>query len=430
VSRPADATPWRVGHLHLHDGRFEIEPGPTPALVIFWWRSLPLGMQRFLDGELPLARDIAIAWAGPWLARQAAAREPLLGGPLSAGSDGQVRLQVCDAWRAFDDPQAMDRLAAPALEATGALSVIVCTRDRPQALAACLRALAAQAGRPHEVIVVDNAADGSARAACAGLPGVRYLHEPRPGLSIARNAGLSACRSEFAAFTDDDVVAHPQWTRELMRAFGHAAKPDVVTGLVLPAELRTAAQRRFQFDLGGFGENFVPLLYDQRFFAEAMPYGAQVWRIGAGANMAFRRDVFERAGFFDERLGAGAAGCSEDSELWYRVLAGGGTCLYEPRAVVMHHHREDDAVLHEQQRAYMRGHVAALYVQYRRHGHRGNLRRVWRQLPRHFASVAARSLRAGAWSRLRLLGAEVAGWAEGLRLGWTLKPEPKASSPP
>jgi len=51
------------------------------------------------------------------------------------------------------------------------------------------------------------------------------------------------------------------------------------------------------------------------FFGPQVAYGVPVWAIGAGANMAFRREAFERVGVFDERLGAGATGCSEDFAL-------------------------------------------------------------------------------------------------------------------
>jgi GT2 family glycosyltransferase len=123
------------------------------------------------------------------------------------------------------------------------------------------------------------------------------------------------------------------------------------------------------------------------------PLGVPVWRIGAGANMAFRREVFERLGGFDERLGAGAAGCSEDSEMWYRVLAAGHSCRYEPAAVVRHQHRADLDGVRRQSRAYLDGHVAALLVQYARHRDPGNLRRLLVALPRYYAGRALRSAR-------------------------------------
>jgi hypothetical protein len=105
-------------------------------------------------------------------------------------------------------------------------------------------------------------------------------------------------------------------------------------------------------------------------------YSVPVWRIGAGADMAVRRRVLDLVGPFDERLGAGAAGCSEDSELWYRVLAAGFTCRYEPAAEVAHQHRDDLPAVRRQARAYMEGHVTALAVQYGRSRKVGELRRA------------------------------------------------------
>ena len=192
---------------------------------------------------------------------------------------------------------------------------------------------------------------------------------------------------------------------------------DAVTGLVLPARLDTVAQRFFQFDLQGFGHGCIPLVYDQRFFAETCPAGAQVWRIGAGANMAFRRAVFDRVGGFDERLGAGASGCSEDSELWYRLLAGGGSCCFEPRAVVQHHHREDWDGLRRQIRAYAKGHVSALFVQADRFGHRGNLHRMFIQMPAYYIKTAFQAVRDGDGRRGQILRDEIFGWLKGLTYG-------------
>jgi GT2 family glycosyltransferase len=137
--------------------------------------------------------------------------------------------------------------------------------------------------------------------------------------------------------------------------------------------------------LWSFNREFRRRTFDARYFARMRARGVPVWHVGAGANMAIRRHAFSRVGLFDERLGAGAAGCSEDSELWYRVLADGWSCQYEPAAVVFHFHRPDLDGLRRQWHAYMRGHVAALLVQFSRHRHWGNLRRILLQLPVFYA---------------------------------------------
>jgi GT2 family glycosyltransferase len=164
-----------------------------------------------------------------------------------------------------------------------------------------------------------------------------------------------------------------------------------VTGLILPAELETEAQCIFE-KVWTFGRGFQRRDFGPLFFSDTRKQVCPAWEIGAGANMAFRREVFDKIGGFDERLDAGAAGCSGDSEFWYRILHAGGVRRYEPSAVLYHFHRRTPEGLRAQIRAYMRGHVAALLVQYERTGERGNLRRIYRSLPKWYLRQGLRRL--------------------------------------
>jgi hypothetical protein len=128
----------------------------------------------------------------------------------------------------------------------------------------------------------------------------------------------------------------------------------------------------------------------------------------------FDREVFEKVGFFDERLGAGAAGCSDDSEFWHRVLTHGGVCRYEPSAVAYHFHRRDWAGLSDQIFYYMRGHAAALLVQFERSGDLGNLRRALLTMPLMYARRTVRYLVKKPAECDRFLGREIAGYFSGL----------------
>lgn len=130
--------------------------------------------------------------------------------------------------------------------------------------------------------------------------------------------------------------------------------------------------------------------------------------------MAFRRSIFDEIGLFDERLDVGAAGCSGDSEYWYRILAAGHTCRYEPGAVLFHHHRLAMAGLESQIFHYMRGHVAALMVQHERTGDRGNLRRAFLSMPLYYARQATARMIHGPTPRNRMLSQQVRGAAAGL----------------
>lgn len=413
---------WTLVHLDLQTAR-ELPRHECSVYLVLFWGALPLGARSFLPEETPLRHDQLLALASTWMAEQVASRGLDGRGFVQAGFDGKpIKRQPAGSPVSMGRVmQMLDAHAAFQPRDASALSVIVCTRDRPQALAGCLRSLLAQHCPAGEVLVVDNSSTGSAREACDRFAGVRYVHEPRPGLSVARNRGLAEGRGEFLAFTDDDVEASRGWTAELLRAF-EVSGADAVTGLVLPATLDDPAQQSFQFEMGAFGASYLPCEFGDQFFSRNRSRGVQVWRVGAGANMAFRRQVFNRIGGFDERLGAGASGCSEDSELWYRLLAVGGRCYYDPRAVVGHHHRGDWNALVGQIRAYLRGHASALIVQYDHSGDRGNLRRLFLQLPRYLLVTLLRSLLRGRGIRLRLAWAELRGWIDALqywlRPGW------------
>ena len=93
-------------------------------------------------------------------------------------------------------------------------SVIVCTRNRPDDLAACLASLAAQTRPPDELVVVD-ASDDERNARCIetwaaarALPAARVVRTA-PGLTRQRNIGVAHARGDVLTFLDDDVVLEP-----------------------------------------------------------------------------------------------------------------------------------------------------------------------------------------------------------------------------
>ncbi|MGH2626553.1 MAG: glycosyltransferase, partial [Anaerolineales bacterium] len=178
--------------------------------------------------------------------------------------------------------------------------------------------------------------------------GVRVISTENRGLSSARNTCLAAASGEIIAYTDDDVIVDPGWIGALARVF--AADPDVmaVTGLVMPAALDTPAQVLFE-KYGGFGRGYVRWWYAAE---DPGPLGMRfggAGRFGTGANMAYRRTVFDRIGPFDPALDVGTVtNGGGDLEMFFRVLKTGYTLVYEPAAIVFHRHRETYAELRRQ----------------------------------------------------------------------------------
>lgn len=226
-----------------------------------------------------------------------------------------------------------------------ALSVVVCTRERPDDLARCLRALAEQTLRPLDVVVVDNAPLTARTEEVARSAGVRYVREPVAGLNRARNAGLLAARCSRIAYTDDDAVPEPDWAAALL---GVLEEPDVaaVAGAMLPLEVETEAQRLFERYLGGEAGRRDR---DRRRIFERPFLPAGAGQVGAGANMAFRREALEAVGGFDPAFDAGTPTESGgDTEIFGRLLAAGYRLVYEPGVRVLHRHRRSRGELRRQ----------------------------------------------------------------------------------
>lgn len=268
-------------------------------------------------------------------------------------------------------------------------SVVICTRNRSKELQACLRSMQLFQIRPAEIIVVDNGSSGNdTQQVVQNFPDVVYVREDRAGLDIARNTGIRHAKGEFIVFADDDTIQHPHWLPQILAPFEDKAV-HAVAGLVITNELLTQAQFLFEQNWS-FNRGYVPVVYDHAYLQANAGTGAPVWKIGAGANMAFRKSAFERCGVFHEHLDAGAAGCNGDSEMWFRILKNGGAVVYNPAAIVFHTHRKTITELRSQIRFYMRGFVTAALIQRRLDPHQRYLHHLLVTLPMYYAKRTAR----------------------------------------
>ena len=246
------------------------------------------------------------------------------------------------------------------------VTIIVCTRDRTQGLAECLRSIQQVNYEPFEILVVDNApARDDTRELVMAMARtdtrVRYTCEPDPGLSRARNHGLARARFDVVCFTDDDTRVDPGWVAAA--AAGFAADPEAVcvTGLVASSSLDTGPERYFDSRYS-WGKAFDPRRYDlvtHRHSSSLYPYSAGVF--GTGANFAVRRGTVTGLGGFDPILGAGGPGRGgEDLDMFLRIILAGGRICYLPSSLVWHQHRSDMEALGEQ--IYSYGHGLGAYL--------------------------------------------------------------------
>jgi GT2 family glycosyltransferase len=245
-------------------------------------------------------------------------------------------------------------------------ALIIPSAGRAEQLARCLESLKVLDPRNLEILVVDNKpGEGNTRsvveAAARSLTGLRYLEEPLPGSSVARNRGIAQSKAEIVAFTDDDVTVDAGFLDWLVAPFADA-NVGCVTGMVLPLELQTPAQKQFEL-YAGFSKGVVGRTYDlgEHSASDRMLYPYWGGVFGSGNSMAFRRELLIAAGGFDPALGAGSrALAGADIEALSAVVLSGSSLVYEPRSICWHEHRRDDGNLSRQLFNYGVGFTAIL----------------------------------------------------------------------
>jgi glycosyltransferase involved in cell wall biosynthesis len=101
-----------------------------------------------------------------------------------------------------------------------ALSAIICTKDRPESLAATLETLWAQTRLPDEFVLIDDGRlETEPMAAAAGGRGVRFVYHNKsdhPGLALSRRAALERASGDVLLFLDDDVSLDPEYVKGIM----------------------------------------------------------------------------------------------------------------------------------------------------------------------------------------------------------------------
>ena len=212
-------------------------------------------------------------------------------------------------------------------EKTLRLSVIIATHARPDALARLLESLApqiagVQSESPREILVAENGTPLPSILPRTGPP-LEHLHDSRPGKCRIQNAAIRQAKGEIIVCLDDDLVAAPHYLDEVERFFAEHPQFAAMKGRILPAEDPAAK----------VGVEAAPWLD-----LPIVDHGDEVIEVRGvlGASMAFRASALARVGLFDERLGPGACGHEEETEMPARLARAGFRIGYAPRALVYH----------------------------------------------------------------------------------------------
>ena len=218
---------------------------------------------------------------------------------------------------------------------TNSISIIIATSGRVEKIRRLLESICRAGGREridHEIVIANNSADGQSGAAVESLvtefnqrAGVQcwQVREPVPGKCRAQNKTISQVKGDLIAFLDDDVEVLPEWLEAIDTFFADQAH-DVMQGSIM-MRLEDQKDEVLQQALSQFRTvDFLDYKY---------PRGTDIKTL-TGGNMVVRREVFDAVGMFDERLGPGGFGISEDVEFASRVVKAGKRIGWEGRAGV------------------------------------------------------------------------------------------------
>lgn len=206
-----------------------------------------------------------------------------------------------------------------------AVSVVIPALNEESCISRCLTSVLDQdyPRERMEVVVVDNGSTDATASVAHQFP-VIVVEEVRRGVARARNAGILAASGEIIAFIDADCIAKQDWLRKLLLDSDDPGI-DCFVGDILP------------MPKGGLISDFIHdrHLISQKALLSSTP------PVAAGANIAYRKSVFEGIGYYDEKFTEG-----EDGDLFWRfVKSNRFQYRFQGEAVVFHPHPSSLSVL-------------------------------------------------------------------------------------
>ena len=205
--------------------------------------------------------------------------------------------------------------------------VVVPTWNARDLLERCLACLAGQSAKVHVIAVDNGSEDGTLELLAARFPEVTLIAlQENIGFGPAVNRGVEAARTSAIVLLNNDVEADPDFVARI-RAPLDGERTGMVAGLLLRPGRKVVDGYGLELDrtLAAF-----PRFAGEAYRAEALHERGLAAPSGGAA--AYRRDVFEAAGGFDERLFA----YFEDVDLALRLHADGWTCAGAPDAIGVH----------------------------------------------------------------------------------------------
>lgn len=224
------------------------------------------------------------------------------------------------------------------------LSIVVCTYNRERYILQNLESFLNQTADffDFEVVIINNNSPDNTHDICTHFislhPEINWTYkiETNQGHTYARNRGIKESKGEFIAFIDDDAFVRPAYCEHILQFFAHHPTVDAIGGKIIPV-----------YESGAEPNWMTPYLLT---LVAAQDYGEEnkefhPRKFPIGANMIFRKSVFEKIGLFNVDLGRRGLGLEggDEKDVIFRLREVNGKIYYAANVVVDHiigEHRE------------------------------------------------------------------------------------------
>jgi len=229
------------------------------------------------------------------------------------------------------------------------LSLVVMTRNRSQLLKRCLASLSVQ-NYPLdqcEVLIIDDGSTDDTEAVVASFTAqhttARYVKQAHGGVSSARNAGIKHAKGTIISFLADDYELPVDYAKTVIAFFEKNPRAQALCCRIIGQEEATAFSRAVYHYFNVSFLNLLSLVQGRKIknAGEMIVYRFSRIRCNETAGLyfglcasraaAFRKELFERIGFFDETLKS-----SEDTDLGMRMTQAGMGMYYYPQLAIRH----------------------------------------------------------------------------------------------
>lgn len=242
------------------------------------------------------------------------------------------------------------------------ITVVVPLYNKEKSIVSTIESVVAQAYKDWELIIVDDGStDGSAdvvrdfirandemsRANALNEPlllndgKIRLIHQENGGVCSARNRGIREAKGEYIAFLDGDDLWDKEYLSEQVKMIDDF--PEAAMWSINYAEIyQGQIVRRIPIGLTDGFRGYV-----ENYFKKE----GRISDLCSSSSVVLRRSVFDEVGYFDERIKF-----SEDSDMWWRVIATHRFAFYDRYMV---YYRLD-----AENRALKRRHVLRSFLPY------------------------------------------------------------------